>query len=85
MFCIEPQEWKTTEKSIKRCNWSFFWDFDGINEHQDFWEDDIDQTGNDCIENSIQWYYSEQPTSEWKGNWKQTEQPDSRWNTSDSY
>ena len=31
----------------------FFRDSDGINEHQDFPEDEIDQSGDDCIENPI--------------------------------
>ena len=31
----------------------FLRDLDGINEHQDFPEDEIDQSCGDCIENSI--------------------------------
>ena len=31
----------------------FFQDLDGINKHLDFPEDEIDQSGDDCIENHI--------------------------------
>ena len=31
----------------------FFWDSDGINEHQDFPEDEIDKRDDDCIANPI--------------------------------
>ena len=41
------RNWK---KVITRGNWNFFRDFDGINEHQDFPEDEIDQSGDECIE-----------------------------------
>ena len=64
LFQISPKKvwshWRTrakkigTEKrSIARRNWNFFQDSDGINENQDFPEDEIDQSGDDCIENPI--------------------------------
>ena len=44
------RDWKKYNKAQLKL---FSWDSDSINKHQDFPDDQIDQSGDDCIENPI--------------------------------
>ena len=58
------------------------WDLDGINENQDFPENEIDQSGGDCIENHINDIFQNIQPLDDKPVEKQPELSNFRWNIS---